>query len=251
MIKAVIIDDEKNARETIAGIVKMFVDNLTIVGEGKTVKSGIQVIKDQKPDIVFLDIRMPDGSGFDLLQHFKDKIDFKVIFVTAFEQYAIQAFKFHAFDYLLKPVSPDELTAAVNLAVSSLKKNNTNQKLNTYLENAGSSNKKKKIVLKSADSITVINVEDIIRLESEINYTNIYLAEGRKILVATTLKEYEDMLCDFGFFRVHKTHLINLDHIFQFQKADGGQIKMNDDSLVPVSRRKKDELVTLLNNLNA
>ena len=251
MIKAVIIDDETNARETIAGIINMFANHISIAGEGINVESGIKVITELKPDIVFLDISMPDGSGFDLLRHFKDCIDFKVIFVTAFEQYAIQAFKFHAFDYILKPVAPNELVAAINSAVNSIgkNKNNTNQIMNTFLENLSAANKKKKIVLKTAESIFVINIEDIIRLESDVNYTNIFLLEGRRILVSTTLKDYEEMLCDLGFFRVHKTHLINLEHILQFKKADGGQIKMNDNSLIPVSRRKKEELVALLNRI--
>ena len=248
MFKAVVIDDETKARKTISGLLNLFVDNITIVGEGDNVKSGIAIIQEQKPDIVFLDVQMPDGTGFDLLEHFKNNINFKIIFVTAHENYALKAFNFHAFDYILKPLSPDRLKEAVTRAVNSLSSNN-NVILNTYLENSKASNKKKKIVLKTADSITLVNIEDIIRLESDGSYTYVHLREKKKILVSTNLKEYEELLSDLGFFRIHKTHLINLNHIFQFQKSDGGFVKMNDDTVIPVSRRKKDELLHIMDTL--
>ena len=250
MIKVAIIDDEQNAREAIAGIIRVFAPkDITIVGQGEDIRTGIDIIKKQKPEIVLLDIRMPDGTGFDLLKQIKNEINFKVIFVTTYEQYAITAFKFHAFDYILKPVSPDELVGAIKNAASTLHDINTSLKLNTYLENANSPGKKKKIVLKTLKNVIVINTDEIIRLESDVNYTYVFLNDGKKILVSTTLKEYEELLNDSGFFRIHKTHLINLSQIAQFNKLEENLIQMKDNTLLPVSRRKKATLLSMLKNL--
>ena len=249
MIKAVIIDDEEDAVDTIKSIINLFIDNVSIVGEGNNVKSGIEVIKKQKPDIVLIDVQMPDGTGFDLLNYFGDTLDFKVIFVTAYEQYALKAIKFHAFDYLLKPVSPEELTNSIRNITKSLADNKSDLTVNSYKENSQLPNNKKKIVLKTAQEVLLISLEDIIRLESDINYTKVFLKDGKKILVTTILKDYEEMLSDLGFFRAHKTHLVNLNHVVKFKKEDGGFIIMSDNSVIPVASRKKDELLTAMNTI--
>lgn len=248
-IKVVIVDDETKALETLARIIKMFAENVTVVGQGKSVKSGIQAIKEQQPDLVILDIQMRDGSGFDLLEHFKGAINFEIIFVTAFEEHAVKAFKYHAFDYILKPVSADELVSAIAAAVSRIKTKNTNLKFNTYLENSHTPNTKKRIVLKTAEDVIVVGVQDIIRMESDRNYTTVYMIDGKKILLSVTLGFYEEILLDLGFQRVHKSHLININHIYKFQKAEGGSVVMSDNSVVPVSRRQKNSLFDFLNKL--
>ncbi len=251
MLKLIIIDDEEKARETTAGIIKLYGDNITIVAEAEDVKSGIKAIEEFQPDVVLLDVQMPDGTGFDLLKKL-DKINFKVIFITAYQEHAIKAFKFSALDYLLKPVDPDELIAAINVAESAIQQQQLGLKLEAFLSNNTSENKTKikKIALKTANDIYVVNIEDLIRCEADGNYTTVYLNNGKKIVVSKTLKDYEEILEDIGFFRSHHAHLINLNYFDRFHKADGGFVIMKDGAEVPVSNRKKDQLLKLLEGLN-
>ncbi|MCF8369258.1 MAG: LytTR family DNA-binding domain-containing protein [Bacteroidales bacterium] len=245
-MKIVIIDDEDRARKSIADLIKLTNHNLQLVGEGNDVKSGIHVIKAQKPELVLLDINMPDGTGFDLLKSF-EIIDFKVIFITAYEEFAIKAFEFSALDYILKPVDPAKLVDALNKAKQLVDQENINLKLNALfanLENSGSGIKK--LILKTAESIYIVSTSDIIRCESDSGYTNFFLVDGKKILVSRNLKDYEDMLNGFGFFRIHQSHLINLKYIDHYSKIEGGAVIMKDNSTIPVSRRKKDAFLKLL-----
>ncbi|MBL7934246.1 MAG: response regulator transcription factor [Bacteroidia bacterium] len=248
MIKAVIIDDEVNNQELISNLLKSFSENVQVVGMANSVESAYQAINEYQPDLIFLDIQMPDGTGFDLLKKF-DKINFKIIFVTAHQEFAIEAFKYSALDYLLKPLSPANLLAAVKKAEETMSGDELNLKLKILLNNIAEPIKnKKKIVLKTMERIYSVDLDDIIRFESDGGYTKVYLVDGKRIMVSKTMKDFDDLLLDVGFLRVHHSHLINMNHLFCFEKAEG-HVVMKDDSIVPVSNRKKDHLLELLNML--
>ncbi len=248
MIKAVIIDDEINNQELISNLLKSYAENVQVVGLANSVDSAYKAINEHHPDLIFLDIQMPDGTGFDLLKKF-EKINFKIIFVTAHQEFAIEAFKYSALDYLLKPLSPANLLAAVKKAEETMGEDELNTKLKILLNNIAEPIKnKKKIVLKTMERIYSVDLDDIIRFESDGGYTKVYLTDGKRIMVSKTMKEFDDLLLDVGFLRVHHSHLINMNHLFCFEKTEG-HVVMKDDSVVPVSNRKKDQLLELLNML--
>ncbi|MES2513538.1 MAG: LytTR family DNA-binding domain-containing protein [Bacteroidota bacterium] len=246
MIKAIIIDDETNNQELISNLLSSYAENIQVVSIADSVESGFQAITEHQPDLIFLDIQMPDGTGFDLLKKF-DKVSFKVIFVTAHQEYAIEAFKYSALDYLLKPLSPSNLISAIKKVEESFNSDELNLKLKTLLSNITEPAKtKRKIVLKTMERIYSIDLNDVIRFESDGGYTKVYLLDGKRIMVSRTMKEFDDLLTDVGFLRVHNSHLINMNHLFCFEKTEG-HIVMKDDSIVPVSNRKKEQLLELLN----
>lgn len=246
MIKAIVIDDETNNQELICNLLKSYADNIHVLAVAGSVESGYQAIIEHQPDLVFLDIQMPDGTGFDLLKKF-DKINFKVIFVTAHQEYAIEAFKYSALDYLLKPLSPSNLISAIKKVEESFNSDELNLKLKTLLSNITEPAKtKRKIVLKTMERIYSVDLNDVIRFESDGGYTKVYLLDGKRIMVSRTMKEFDDLLTDVGFLRVHNSHLINMNYLFCFEKTEG-HIVMKDDSIVPVSNRKKEQLLELLN----
>lgn len=249
MIKTVIVDDEKKARETIANILKLYCKNAILVGQADSVVKAIELIDREKPQLVLLDINMPGASGFDLLKHYRAQ-GFKIIFITAYEEFAVKAFKFSALDYILKPVDPDELVVAIRKAEETLDKEQLELKLEAFLSNiTDMSREVKKIVLKTAESIHVINVPDIVRCEADRNYTVFHISGGKKVLVSNTLKEYEEMLESYRFFRAHQSHLVNINYIERFEKRDGGFLIMKDRSQVPVSVRKKETLLAMLERI--
>lgn len=248
MIKAIIIDDETNNQELISNLLKSYAENIQVVALANSVETAYQAIMEHHPDLIFLDIQMPDGTGFDLLKKF-DKINFKIIFVTAHQEFAIEAFKYSALDYLLKPLSPTNLIEAVKKVEESINSEDLNLKLKILLSNIAEPIKsKKKIVLKTMERIYSVDIDDIIRFESDGGYTKVYLVDGKRIMVSRTMKEFDDLLLDVGFLRVHHSHLVNMNHLFCFEKAEG-HVVMKDDSIVPVSNRKKDQLLELLNML--
>ena len=246
MIKAIIIDDEINNQELVANLLKAYVQNIQIVAVSNSVETAFQAINEHKPDLIFLDIQMPDGTGFDLLKKF-DKINFKIIFITAFQEYAIEAFKYSAIDYLMKPLSPASLIDACKKMEDITQDDDLNLRIKALLNNINESSKsKKKIVLKTMERIYSVDVSDVVRFESDGGYTKVYLADGKRIMVSRTLKDFDDLLNEVGFLRVHNSHLINMEHLFCFEKTEG-HIVMKDDSIVPVSNRKKEQLLDLLN----
>jgi len=249
MIKGIIVDDEKRARETIRSLVGLYCKNITIVDEAENISEAETAITKHNPDIVFLDISMPGGDGFELLKKYRI-LPFKLIFITAHNEFAVKAFKYSALDYILKPINPDELIAAVDKAESLIDKESLNQRLEMFMSNMENKNTDvKKIVLKTSDSIHVINVNDIIRCEADRNYSSFFLTNKKTILVSTTLKDYDELLASFHFFRVHQSHLVNLNHIERYEKKEGGCLIMKDGSTVPVSVRKKEELLILLQSI--
>jgi two-component system LytT family response regulator len=245
MISIAVIDDEQKARETILTILGMSKIDIEVAGEADSVKAGYELILAKHPDLVLLDITLVDGTGFDLLRKF-EKIYFKVIFITAHEEYALMAFKFSALDYILKPLTAGDLLKAIEKANESKLHDDTELKITTFLSNL---EKIKKIILRTSESIHIIPIKNIIRCEADVNYTTFYIDTGAKLLVSKTLKDYSDMLEPSGFFRTHQSHLVNLDHILRYDKADGGHLVMADDSIVPVASRKKDELFKLFEKM--
>lgn len=248
MIRAVVIDDETMARETITEMVDLYCQDVQLVGEAEDVKSGIDLINKTNPDLLLLDIQLTDGTSFDILKQLR-KNDFKVIFITAYEDYALKAIKFSALDYILKPIDPNELTEAIEKAKESLEHKFTNVKLQALFNNMDHIGEGKKIVLKTANNVHLINLNEIIRCQSDKNYTHFHIKNHETVVVSRTLKEYEDILTDYKFFRVHQSHLINLSHIKRYEKAEGGYLVMSDDSVVPVSFRRKEELMKAFNSL--
>lgn len=245
MLSIVVIDDEQKARETIITILGMSKTSLQVSGEADSVQSGFDVINETHPDLVLLDITLTDGTGFDLLRKF-ETIFFKVIFITAHEEYALKAFKFSALDYILKPITAGDLLHAIEKAEHSKIQNETELKLSAFLSNI---EKIRKIVLRTAESIHIVPIKNIVRCEADVNYTMFYTDNGEKLLVSRTLKDFSEMLESSGFFRTHQSHLVNLDHILRYDKVDGGHLVMCDESIVPVSLRKKDELFKLFERM--
>lgn len=254
MIRTLIIDDEIRARETIQAMLEIYCkDDVQVIGQAKNVRKGIDAIKELNPDLVLLDIKMPDGSGFDLLARY-GKIDFKVVFITAFEEYAIRAFKFSAIDYILKPIEPNELVMAIDKVKELIQTNTPNNSMDvqfeTFLSNMKNINgEDKKLVLKTTENIYVIDVNDVVTLSSDRNYTRFNFIERAPIVVSKTLKEFEGILNDYGFMRVHRSHIINLKYIERFEKTDGGYAVMRGGMRVEVSHRKKEDLLVFFEQL--
>ena len=244
-LKAVIIDDVAQARDTLREDIETYCTHIEIIGEAEGVVSGSKLLKKVNPDVVFLDIQMQDGSGFDILEILPE-INFQVIFTTASDAFAIKAFRFSAIDYLLKPIDPDELMDAVKKLAMSEKSISKNGKLDLLLNTVKEKTLPKRLALHTLEKIHVTEIEDIIRCESSGNYTTFYFKGGQKLLVTKTLKEYDQLLAEHEFVRVHQSHLINASQIKEFVKIDGGYLVMRDGTKVPVSLRKKSNVMKLL-----
>ncbi|TBX70705.1 response regulator transcription factor [Flavobacterium silvisoli] len=249
MLRAVIVDDIENIRKKNSAIIKAHCPSVSIIGEADSVDSGVRLIRQLSPDLVFLDVEMPDGTGFDLLQKLKP-INFKVIFITGYEDFAIKAFRFSAIDYLLKPLDPADLIEAVKKVEESLGKEVFEMKLNNLFTNLERPKNLQKLVLKTADKIYSVNIQDIVNCESDKNYTTFHFINAPKLIVSTNLKEYETLLTPYNFFRTHQSHLINMSYFDHFIKAEGGNtIVMKNKTVIPLSVRKKEEFLVLLDNL--
>lgn len=239
-LKTIIIDDEKDAVDFINTIIGEYCPGLMVTGRAHDVKEGVQVIKDLKPDLVFLDVEMPHGTGFDLLAQFPEK-EFDVVFITAFNHYAIKAIKYSAVDYILKPININEFIEAVNKVMqkrsSSMFRGNENIK--ALLENL-KTGVPSRLAIPTSDGMEYINPKDIIRIEADRSYSWFYIAGGRKMLVSKNLKEFQDLLSDRHFFRPHNSYLINLKYVKKYVRKEGGYIEMQDGSEIPVSRNRKD-----------
>jgi len=250
MIKAVIIDDEQSSIDLTSGMLGFYKDSIILAASGNSVEEGYQLIRRHKPDLVFLDVRMEDGSGFDLLDKL-GSIDFKVIFITAHNEFALKALRYSAMDYLLKPLSPIDFSEAVRKAMQAIDHDEVNLQMKTLLHNISMQQQhQRKMVFKTQEKIYSIDTSDIIRFESEGSYTTVYLTEGKKIIVSKIIKEFEEMLAPEGFIRIHQSHLINRNHIFCFEKQDS-VITMKDNSTVPVSTRKKEMVLHLIQSHGA
>jgi two-component system, LytTR family, response regulator len=248
MIKAIIIDDEKKSRDALMGLIDRYCPEVFVIAQADGCKDGIDKVKMHNPDIVFLDIQMPDGSGFNFLEAF-DEFNFEVIFATAHDQYAIKAIKYSALDYLLKPINPDDLNGAIHKYIEKKDKGQITNNIKVLLDNIKPGNDVKKIILSTAEGIHILTTDEIIRCESDDYYTKFFLTDGKTILISKTLKQNEAMLSDFDFIRPHKSHLVNIKYIKSYLKVDGGYILMIDGCKIPVSRRKRDSIISILNHL--
>lgn len=243
MITAVIIDDISLARASLRADLTDHCPEVNIIGEAEGVVSGLKLIKTMKPELIFLDIHMTDGEGFDLLEILGND-DSSVIFTTASAQHAIQAFQHEAVDYLLKPIDPDLLVKAVEKH-----KKRANYGLST--QNQGRHNETNKVAtisLSTQDDLRVVEVRNIVRLEADGNYTTVFEIDGNKTLVSRSLKSLTEELISFDFYRSHQSHLVNLAMVVSYLKSEGGFLKMKDGSEVPVAVRKKSEIVQILKN---
>jgi two-component system LytT family response regulator len=249
MIQAVIVEDEKKSRELLEKLVEKNCPEVSVAGMADSVESGVALIRKLKPHLVFLDIEMPDGSGFDLLKALPD-LSFEVIFTTASDRYAINAIKYSALDYLLKPIDSEELKAAVHKISAKNKDVSNIENLKFLLQNFRKNDEQyTRITLPTGNAYEIINVKDIIRCEADGNYTNFFLADKRKMIVTMGLKHYEDLLPPNDFFRIHNHHLVNVSHVARVLKEDGGYAVMSDGSKIEISRRKKDSFLDRIHNL--
>jgi two-component system LytT family response regulator len=245
MIRTLLIDDEKPFITSVRTLLSSVAD-VVVVGEARSVASGLVQIDELEPDLIFLDIEMEDGTGFDLLRQI-DRRDFKVIFVTAYDHYAVEAFRFSAIDYLLKPITSVDLYTALDKVREATGKEKINYQLSVLMENIHQlSKEKKKIVLRELDTLHVIQLDEILWCNADGSYSIFYLTGGRKIMVSQHLKEFEDLLSPNGFFRVHRAHLVNLNKVRKFTKSEGGTILLEENISLPVSVRKRERLAEML-----
>jgi two-component system, LytTR family, response regulator len=250
MLKVVIIDDEYNAVQLISSILTNNFPEVQILGKTQSPLEGIKLINTHKPNLVFLDIEMPEANGFDILEALPDR-NFETIFITAYDKYAIKAFKYSAIDYILKPIDIDEFNAAVNKVISKLSDDNTDAgKIELLMENL-KAQQPYKISISSNKGYEYINIQDIIRIEADGRYCSIFLDSGRNISVTKLLSELIDTIDNKTFFRPHKSHYINLNKVKMFVKADGGYIKMVDGSQVAIARNKREEFLCLMDSSKA
>jgi len=252
MITAILIDDDINLRNGMKALLERTAPEIQIIGEADSVETGVVLMKKTQPQVVFLDIHLGDGSGFDILEEVSKsvKINSQIVFITAHEQYAIKAFRFSALDFLLKPVDPEELEKVIEKVKSIVHKNDSVAHIDLLLENIRKKvDNFKRIALSNADGVHLFEISDIIRCESLDNYTKFYIKNNKPILISKTLKEYEELLAEHGFERIHQSHLINLNYLKSYIKKDGGYVIMADETHLPISHRKKERLQEILRTI--
>jgi len=248
MINTLIIEDEQKSRDVLLTIIAKNCPELVVVGTAGNVTEGVEKIKSLKPELVFLDITMPDGSGFDLLEKVQG-YKFDLIFATASNSHAIRAFKYSACDYLLKPIDVEELKSAVSRVVQRKKETPDMQNLNFLIQQLKRTDDTyQKITLPTGNAYEIVNLKDIVRCEADGSYTYFFLTDKRKLMVSASLKHYEELLPENDFIRAHHHNLINMNHVVRFLKEDGGYAIMSDGSKIEVSRRKKDQFMERLKN---
>ena len=248
MIKAVIIDDEKDSIDTLKWKLENYCPDVSVSASFEKPAEGVSYLKKNAVDLLFLDIEMPMLTGFDVLEELDREIPFDIIFITAYDNFGIQAVKFSALDYLLKPVQNKELKEAIDKHLKRSQQKIPSEQIDALLNNVRAERKGKRgrIALASKESIEFVDPHEIVVCEANSNYTNVYLAEGRKRVISKTLKEFEDMLVQFDFFRPHNSHLINLSRVKEFIRGDGGYLVMENKMKIPVSKNKREELLGLL-----
>ncbi len=245
MLTALIIDDEEKGRIVLKQKLAVHCPNVTVIGEADGGESGKAMIETFRPDVVFLDIEMPGTNGFDMLNNLNEK-NFHLIFTTAYNQYAIKAIKFAAFDYLLKPIDIEELKAAIS-RIPNIKPNDVSGQLEVLAINAQKNIKNfNRIAIPTLDGLSFFNTNELIHLDADSNYTLLYFTDDRKILASRTLKEFEDQLGEEQFIRLHNSHLVNINFISRYIKGEGGQVVLANGKVIDVSRRKKAELMRML-----
>jgi len=244
MIRALIIDDEARARQGLEVVLEKYCPRVEVLCSCESPIDALKKIKELQPELIFLDVQMPEMSGFDLLNKI-DEITFDVIFITAYDKYAIKAIKFSALDYLLKPIDVEELVAAVNRI--SKKKNETNSKYQSLLANVTDRSKKiTRLAIPLENEIIIQPIKDIIYCKADSSYTTLHLINDKKITIAKTLKEFATMLPESDFCRIHHSTLVNIDHVVKYVKGVGGYVILSNKDHLDVSRRKKEQFLQIL-----
>lgn len=248
MLTAIIVEDMMDAMQLLKSDIESYHPDIKIINTAQSVVEAAKVLRKVQPDILFLDIMLGDGTGFDVLEIFPD-LKSKIIFVTASDEFAIKAFKFAAIDYVLKPYAHTELAGAIKRAKQQIQPNK--ERLSILKDTLTAPDKKPyKISLHTLDKIIIVNLEDIVRCESDSNNTMFHLQDGKKIFVTKTLKYFADLLKPIGFLRIHQSHLVNLQYISAFIKTDGGYLMLKNGENVPVSVRKKAEVIEILDQMH-
>jgi len=239
LIKAVIVEDEQKGLNNLKNLLGQYCHEVEVVGEASTIADALTLFTEteESPDLAFLDINLPDGLIFQLLNQIKP-IDFEIIFVTAFEEFAIKACEYSSIGYIVKPIDPDLLREAVD-RIRSKRNSQINNRLEIFNNAYTNPNAFRKMSVSALDGIYFVNIADILRFEAEDNYTHIYLNNGERITASKTIKSYEELLSQFNFYRVHKRHVINLNYMRKFVKGDGGYLIMDDGMRIEVSRRRR------------
>jgi two-component system, LytTR family, response regulator len=245
MIRSIIIDDEPKNRKILRALLERFCPEVTVEHEAGSAKEAIELITASSPDLVFLDIEMPYGNAFDLLDQLLP-VNFEIIFITAFDEYTLKAFKYSALDYLLKPVSIEELKAAVKKASQKIHLKTVNEQLSNLLQNfRGQRSQASRIAIPTNEGFIFISTQDILRFEAKSNYTYIFTTQGQRLVSSKTIKQYDDLLGGVQFFRIHNSHLINLGFVKRYLKGRGGEVEMTDGSVLEVASRRKDAFLSL------
>ncbi|MAB48638.1 MAG: response regulator transcription factor [Winogradskyella sp.] len=245
MIKAIIVDDEQHCINALLKLVEPISNTIKITNTFNSVDEALLKVQEISPDLVFLDVQINDKTGFDFLEEL-ETIPFEVIFTTAHEKYAVQAFKFSAVDYLLKPIDEDDFTQAISKLNLKIEAKDFSKKVKSLLSNVTKNDGQKRITIPTSEGLEFLDVADIIRCESDVNYTTIYTNDKRSLVVSKTLKWFETLLQNAGFFRIHNSHLINLSYIKKYTKGKGGYVTLSDDSNIEVSTRKKEGFIKAL-----
>jgi two-component system LytT family response regulator len=243
LLKIAIIDDEAPARQSLRTMLASYRPDCQLVGEADAVATGIQLLRLSKPDLVLLDINLTDGSAFDLLDAFPNA-GFKVVFTTAYDEFSLKAFRYNALDYLLKPILPRDLVASIDRATQRPLADQLPKLEN--LRAQGPNRQLNRLALHSADGLVFLRLDQIIRMEADSNYTTFHCANHERHTVIRPLKEFEELLPDNQFFRIHQSHLINFEFVKKVLKKDGGFVVMEDGSQLPMARRRKDEFMAWL-----
>jgi two-component system LytT family response regulator len=245
LLKAILVDDELNSLQNLQFKIREYCPNVKVVAQSQNPEEAIRLIQQHKPDVIFLDIEMPRMSGFKMLEQIPE-VDFEVIFITAYNHYAINAIRISAFDYLVKPVAIEDLQQTTErLGNFSLKK--TRERADLLKHNlANPKSQEDNIAIPTNDGLEFIQIKQIIRIESSSNYSKIILQNGHHMLVTRQLKDFEELLQDYRFYRVHHSHLVNLNYIAKYVRGDGGQITMRNGDIIDVSRRKKEVFLKLI-----
>lgn len=246
-IRTIIVEDENKSLLTLRTLLERYCPEIKVIGTGNCVEAGIRIIEELKPELVFLDIGMPDGDAFDLLNRV-GKVEFEIIFITAYNDFALKAFEFSALHYLLKPINYIELQDAVQRYLKIQPISNLQSRLE-ILNNSLKSHFDK-ISLPSNDGLIIVEIQDIVRFEAAGNYSTVFLSHGDSIVVTKTLNQFEEILTGLLFIRVHNTHLINLRYVKKYQRGQGGVVTMNNGTQITVSRTRKNEFLEGLKNLS-
>ncbi|WP_406825106.1 LytR/AlgR family response regulator transcription factor [Pedobacter sp. KACC 23697] len=247
-ISAIIIDDESHNIENLQLIITKYCSDITIKATAANAIDGVSIIQQYQPDLVFLDIQMPDQSGFDLLSKLSS-ITFEIIFITAYDKYGIQAIKFSALDYLLKPINVREFGLAVEKARLRIQEKQRNSNLENLLSYIKAGNRDPKIALPTQKETLYVKISDIIRCEAVNNYTTFCLKNREQILVCKTLKEFSDLLKPQGFARTHQSHLVNIKYVKSYLKEDGGTLLLDNQDKIPISRQNRESIKIVLNQM--